>query len=69
MTPTVDEIKLAFNPESLKFLNIILGFVMYGVALDINLDDLKRILKSPKAPAIGLICQFFIMFFACYRVA
>jgi BASS family bile acid:Na+ symporter len=61
MMHDIDAIKLNFNPESLKLLNIIIGIIMYGVALDINLDDFKKLVKSPKAPLIGLFCQFLIL--------
>ncbi len=35
--------------------------MMLGVALDLKLADFKRILESPKAPAIGLAAQFILL--------
>lgn len=57
----IDEVKLAFSPESLTLLNIILGFIMYGVALELKLDDFIRIVKQPKSPILGAISQFLLL--------
>ncbi len=56
----LDQVSVHFNPASLTFLNILLGFLMFGVALDIKLEDFKNILKSPKAVSIGLLCQYIL---------
>jgi len=57
----VDQIHLNFNPEALQALNLILGIVMFGVALDLRVEDFRRVLRAPLAPAIGLCCQFLLM--------
>lgn len=57
----IDSIRLNFSPESLQVLNIALAVIMFGVALDIHLNDFKTVLKSPKAPLIGLLCQFLLL--------
>lgn len=57
----VDEVRLAFDARSLGVLEIVLGFVMFGVALDLKLGDFKRLLEQPKAPAIGLLAQFVLL--------
>ncbi len=57
----VDEVRLAFDADNLFVLEIVLGFVMFGVALDLRLGDFRQLLKAPKAPAIGLLCQFLLM--------
>lgn len=63
---SIDQISLNFDPAALDLLNLILALVMFGVALDLKLDDFKRVLRQPKAPLIGLASQFFIMpAFAC----
>lgn len=60
-TATIDQVKLNFNPHTLTTLNVIIGFMMFGMALDIKLEDFKRVFKLPKAPAIGLGAQFVIL--------
>ncbi|MDR1226285.1 MAG: bile acid:sodium symporter family protein [Prevotellaceae bacterium] len=37
--------------------NIVLGIIMFGVALDINLKHFKELLKSPKPLIVGVLCQ------------
>lgn len=58
---TVDQIRLNFSPQSLVALNGAIGLMMLGVALDLKLADFKRIIVSPKAPAIGLVAQFILL--------
>ncbi|MCA9595012.1 MAG: bile acid:sodium symporter family protein [Myxococcales bacterium] len=50
-----------FSPSSLVALNVVLGFVMFGVALDIRGEDFRRVLRSPKGPLIGLTAQFLLL--------
>jgi len=57
----VDAVRLNFNPTSLLILNIAIGVMMLGVALDLKLSDFKRIIKSPRAPGIGLVAQFLLL--------
>ncbi|MEN8124158.1 MAG: bile acid:sodium symporter family protein [Bacteroidota bacterium] len=57
----VDQLVLNFDPSSLLVLNIILGVIMFGVSLDLKLDDFYRILKNPRGPIIGLIAQFLLL--------
>nr|WP_255216014.1 bile acid:sodium symporter family protein [Pseudenhygromyxa sp. WMMC2535] len=52
---------MAFDANVLFVLEIILGFVMFGVALDLELDDFRHLLRSPKAPLVGLLCQFLLL--------
>ena len=57
----VDQVRLNFNPQGLLVINIAIGLMMFGVALDLKLEDFKRIIISPKAPGIGLIAQFILL--------
>ncbi len=57
----VDDLILNFDPNSLILLNVILAIIMFGVSLDLKLDDFKRILRNPKGPIIGLIAQFLLL--------
>ena len=57
----VDQIRLNFNAQGLFVINAAIGLMMFGVALDLKLDDFKRIIVSPKAPGIGLIAQFVLL--------
>lgn len=57
----IDSIQLNFNSTTLLLMNILIGFIMFGVALDLRPADFKRTLKTPKPFLIGMGAQFFIM--------
>jgi bile acid:Na+ symporter, BASS family len=57
----IDQVRLNFNPQGLLAINAAIGLMMLGVAIDLKWDDFKRILASPKAPAIGLFAQFVLL--------
>lgn len=57
----VDEIRLNFNPASLVVLNIVLAFLMFGIALDTRVSDFRRVLKMPGAMAVGIAAQFLVL--------
>jgi BASS family bile acid:Na+ symporter len=57
----IDQVRLNFNPQGLLAINAAIGLMMLGVAIDLKLEDFKRILTSPKAPAIGLFAQFLLL--------
>lgn len=61
MDPPIDQIHLNFNAAGLAVLNVVLGFVMFGVALDMRPADFRRALATPKAGLIGLGAQFFLL--------
>lgn len=57
----IDQVRLNFSPQSILTMNIVIGLMMLGVALELKLEDFKRIVVSPKAPAIGLGAQFILL--------
>jgi bile acid:Na+ symporter, BASS family len=57
----LDHVRLNFSPSSLIFLNIALSFVMFGVALDIKLENFEEIIKKPKSALVGMISQTFLL--------
>ena len=57
----IDQVRLNFNPQGLFVINAAIGLMMLGVALELKLEDFKRILIAPKAPAIGLVAQFILL--------
>ncbi|MCF8034842.1 MAG: bile acid:sodium symporter family protein [Desulfarculaceae bacterium] len=57
----IDAVRLNFNPSGLLTLNAVIGLMMFGIALDLKPADFTRILKQPKAPAIGLATQFILL--------
>jgi BASS family bile acid:Na+ symporter len=57
----LNQVKLNFSQESLIILNLILGFVMFGVALELKTQHFKELIKSPKSYLIGLSAQFILL--------
>ena len=57
----IDEIRLNFNPASLVLLNWVLGFLMFGIALDTRVEDFRRVLKMPLAFGVGIAAQFLVL--------
>ena len=55
------DIAIQFDPSSLVLINLILALMMFGVSLDLRAEDFRRVLREPKAPAIGLLAQFLLL--------
>ncbi len=53
----LDPVKINFNATGMHIINIILGFVMFGVALGIKPGQFKDLVKKPKPTILGLISQ------------
>ena len=54
---TLDKLTLNFSPEGLHFMNVTLGFIMFGIALEIKIDNFRKILLNPKPVIIGFFSQ------------
>lgn len=57
----LDQVRLNFSPATLNALNMIIGLIMFGVALDLKIADFKSALARPRAFLIGALCQFLLM--------
>jgi bile acid:Na+ symporter, BASS family len=57
----VDTLRIHFDPNQRFLLNLLLGFLLFGVALDIQKSDFEVLLKHPKAVLIGLLSQWFLV--------
>jgi bile acid:Na+ symporter, BASS family len=57
----LDHVKIDFSTSGSHILNIILGFIMFGVALDIRPKEFKDVIQKPKALIAGLLAQMFFL--------
>lgn len=57
----LDDVVINFNSQGLWVLNIALAVIMFGVALNITLNDFKHLLKQPKPVLVGILSQFFLL--------
>lgn len=53
----LDAVRLNFSPGSLVALDVILAFVLFGVALDMKVGDFKGIVSAPRGTVIGLLAH------------
>lgn len=63
---TLDAVRINFNTETLWILNLILAFIMFGVALEITVNDFKQLLRNPKPIIVGVLSQFMILPFITF---
>jgi len=45
-----------------------LGFIMFGVALQLKIDDFKRVLSAPKSVLIGFVSRFIALPFLTFLI-
>lgn len=57
----VDSMVLHFDESQLRLLNYCLGFMMFGVALDLSLKDFQRVLFHPRSTLIGMVSQLILL--------
>lgn len=53
--------EIQYDGSQQWILNLTLALMVLGLALDIRPRDFLKVLKSPKAPAIGLAAQFILL--------
>ncbi len=58
MCETIDSIQLNFASDKLFLLNLLLAFLMFGIALSLKIADFKRIVESPRKAMAGLLSQY-----------
>ena len=57
----LDHVVINFNSKELWILNIALAVIMFGVALNISINDFKQLSRQPKPILVGLLSQFFLL--------
>ncbi|MFA5047216.1 MAG: bile acid:sodium symporter family protein, partial [Paludibacter sp.] len=53
----LDPIRINFSASGMHVINIVLGFIMFGVALGIKPGHFKDLIKEPKSTLVGLASQ------------
>jgi len=57
----LDPIRINFSASGIYIINIILSFIMFGVALDIKPNQFKNLIKEPKTYLVGLFGHLFAL--------
>ena len=58
---SIDQATLNFSEENLFLLNLSLGFIMFGVAINLRVADFLLVLKNPKSALAGILSQFILL--------
>lgn len=66
---SLNSVAINFGAEGVMIVNIILAFVMFGVALEIKPRTLKEIVKKPKSIIVGLLLQWVLLPVVTFTVA
>lgn len=64
-----EAIHINFDPSSRLVLNFLLGFIMFGVSLELKWQDIAKAFKKPKPTALGLVSQFLLLPAVTFLVA
>jgi BASS family bile acid:Na+ symporter len=59
--PDVDAVQIQFSAQSLRVLNLSLAFIMFGVALQLTVDNFRQLARRPRPALIGVVSQFFVL--------
>lgn len=54
----VDDLKLLFNPDQMRVLNLAMAFLMFSVALDVKPGDFRKVVQFPRSVAVGIFVQY-----------
>ncbi|MBR0254643.1 MAG: bile acid:sodium symporter family protein [Bacteroidales bacterium] len=57
----IDSINVTLNAGGMNTINIVLAFVMYGVALGIKPHMFVDVFKKPKSVVVGVCCQLVLL--------
>ncbi len=57
----IDQAQFNFSPEIGLAVAVMVGFLVFAVALDLTGDQFRRVLKLPNAPGVGLVAQFLVL--------
>ena len=57
----LDQAAFNFSDEGKIWLDIVIGFIMFGIALGLKLSDFKILVSNPKPIIVGFLSQFVLM--------
>lgn len=57
----IDQVELNFSSAGKQVLNATIAFIMFGIALELQVRDFLDLIKRPKSTLVGMLSQFFMM--------
>jgi BASS family bile acid:Na+ symporter len=64
----IDQALFNFSPRAGLAVAVMVGFLVFAVALDLTWDQFRRVLRSPRAPGVGLAAQYLILPAAAFGI-
>jgi len=61
METPITNIKLNFSADSLLFLNFCLAFIMFGVAITLDIKGFKEVVQNPRGILSGVLSQYLML--------
>lgn len=61
MNESIDALQLNLDSGGLHIMNLSLAIIMFGVALELTVQDFRKVAKNPKGTIIGLCSQFILL--------
>ena len=56
----IDQVQIDFNGQAQEALKYILGFITFGMALDLRWQDFRSVLRRPRALLFGIVGQLLL---------
>ena len=57
----IDDIQINFSSDTMLVMNICLMLIMFSIALDIKIEDFKKVVQFPKSVGVGLFAQLILL--------
>ncbi len=57
----IDKVAINFDDSQMFLMNIVLGLLMFGVALNLRLEDFRYVLDRPRSVILGLFSQLLLL--------
>lgn len=58
---SIDDIRLNFSEGGLLYMNITLAAIMFGVALEIRVENFRKLFFNPRPALLGIFSQFLLL--------
>jgi BASS family bile acid:Na+ symporter len=65
---SIDQATFNFSPTIGLAVAVMVGFLVFAVALDLTWAQFRRVLQAPKAPGVGLLAQFIMLPAVAYGI-
>lgn len=60
-TESIDDVVIPVNDAGIWIVNAFLALVVFAVAIDLDLDEFRATLRSPRGPVIGMVGQLLLL--------